>query len=316
MKLTFAITGFALAAAAFASTGSDDAPCSSTCSSKAKAALTANSVDDIVTTAVKAGSFKTLATALQTAELIEALQGEGPFTVFAPTDAAFAQLPKGTVESLLEEKNRDTLTGILTYHVVAGDVRSKQIVKEKLTSATTLNGQRLDIALDEGAVTIDGATVVTADIVCSNGVIHVIDAVMLPESKNLAEVATGAKSFGTLLAAAKAAGLVDALTKGGPFTVFAPTDDAFAKLPAGTVESLLKPENKGKLASILKHHIVSGRVYADQAAKLDKAPTIGGTELAVAISKDSAKIGGANIVATDIEASNGVIHVIDAVLLP
>jgi uncharacterized surface protein with fasciclin (FAS1) repeats len=316
MKVTFALTGFALAAAAFASNGNDDTPCPSSCSAKPKASLAANAVDDIVTTAVKAGSFETLATALKTAELIEALQGEGPFTVFAPTDAAFAKLPEGTVASLLEEKNRDLLTGILTYHVVAGDVRAKQIVKEKLTSATTLNGQRLDIALVEGAVTIDGATVVTSDIVCSNGVIHVIDAVVLPESKNLAEVATGAKSFGTLLAAAKAAGLVDALTKGGPFTVFAPTDEAFAKLPEGTVATLLKPENKARLAAILKHHIVSGRVYADQAAKLDKAPTIGGTELEVAITKDSARIGGANIVATDIEASNGVIHVIDAVLLP
>ena len=109
---------------------------------------------------------------------------------------------------------------------------------------------------------------------------------------------------------------MDALTKGGPFTVFAPTDEAFAKLPEGTVATLLKPENKARLAAILKHHIVSGRVYADQAAKLDKAPTIGGTELAVAINKDGAKIGNANIVATDIEASNGVIHVVDAVILP
>ncbi|MDB2576210.1 fasciclin domain-containing protein [bacterium] len=316
MKLTFALTGFALAAASFASTGSDDAPCSQTCSSTPRAALASNAVDDIVTTAVKAGSFNTLAAALKSAELIGALQGEGPFTVFAPTDAAFAKLPKGTVESLLEEKNRGALTGILTYHVVAGDVRSKQIVKDELTTATTLNGQRLDIVIDEGTVTIDGATVVTADIVCSNGVIHVIDTVMLPQSKNLAEVATAAGSFGTLLAAAKAAGLVDALTKGGPFTVFAPTDEAFAKLPEGTVATLLKPENKAQLAAILKHHIVSGRVYADQAAKLDKAPTIGGTELAIAINKAGAKIGNANIVATDIEASNGVIHVIDTVLLP
>lgn len=181
MKLTFALTGIALAAASFASTGSDDTPCSKTCSATPRAALASNAADDIVTTAVKAGSFKTLAAALKSAELIGALQGEGPFTVFAPTDAAFAKLPKGTVESLLEEKNRGALTGILTYHVVAGDVRSKQIVKDKLTTATTLNGQRLDIAIDEGSVTIDGATVVTADIVCSNGVIHVIDTVILPE---------------------------------------------------------------------------------------------------------------------------------------
>jgi len=124
MKFTFALTGFALAAASFASTGADDTPCSQACSSTPRAALASNAADDIVSTAVKAGSFKTLATALKSAELIGALQGEGPFTVFAPTDAAFAKLPKGTVESLLEEKNRGALTSILTYHVVAGDVRA------------------------------------------------------------------------------------------------------------------------------------------------------------------------------------------------
>lgn len=320
MKLTFALSTLALGAAAFASTPIDgDKPCGSTCGSTPRAALASNGAavkKSIVATAVEAGNFKTLASVLGAADLVGALEGEGPFTVFAPTDAAFAKLPEATVKSLLKKENKAQLQGILTYHVVAGNVLAKDVVK--LNNATTLNGQRVDIVFDKkaGTVTIDGATVTTTDIECSNGTIHVIDSVILPVQENLVEVAAGAKTFGTLLAAAKAAGLADVLAKKGPFTIFAPTDEAFAKLPEGTVAELLKPENKARLASILKHHVVEGRVYADQAAKLTKAPTINGTELAVAISKESATIGGANIVATDIEASNGVVHVIDAVLLP
>ncbi|MEM9378372.1 MAG: fasciclin domain-containing protein [Planctomycetota bacterium] len=314
MKTIFALTSVALGAAAFASTA-DDKPCSSTCGSSPRAALASNvSGKDIITTAVENGNFKTLAAALTAAELIKPLQGEGPFTVFAPTDDAFAKIPEKTLASLLEKENRDTLTSILTYHVVSGDVRAKQVVK--LSNATTLNGQRVDIRVEEGTVFVDGAKVVMTDIECSNGVIHVIDTVVMPQTESIVGVAAGAKTFNTLIAAAKAAGLAETLDTKGPFTVFAPTDEAFRKLPAGTVENLLKPENKAQLAAILKHHVVSGRVYADQAAKLDKAPTLNGTELPVAITKESARIGNANIVSTDIEAANGVIHVIDTVLLP
>lgn len=134
---------------------------------------------DIVETAVAAGSFKTLATALQAAGLVETLKGDGPFTVFAPTDAAFAKLPAGTVESLLRPENKAKLQAILTYHVVSGSVTSAEVVK--LESAKTVNGQSVKINVANGGVTIDGANVVTADIVTSNGVIHVIDTVILPQ---------------------------------------------------------------------------------------------------------------------------------------
>ncbi|MDA0809921.1 MAG: fasciclin domain-containing protein, partial [Planctomycetota bacterium] len=133
---------------------------------------------DIVDTAVAAGQFKTLAAALQAADLVDALKGKGPFTVFAPTDDAFAKLPKGTVEGLLKPGAKGALTGILTYHVVAGAVDAAKVVK--LSNATTLNGQRVDIAVKDGEVTIDNAKVVVTDIECSNGIIHVIDAVILP----------------------------------------------------------------------------------------------------------------------------------------
>ncbi|MCB9940685.1 MAG: fasciclin domain-containing protein [Planctomycetaceae bacterium] len=269
---------------------------------------------DIVDTAVAAGSFKTLAAALGAADLVDALKGPGPITVFAPTDEAFAKLPAGTVETLLKPENKDQLTAVLTYHVVAGQVAAKQVVD--LKGAKTLNGQRVDISVADGKVSVDKATVVTTDILCSNGIIHVIDSVILPASDNIVATADKAGAFKTLLAAAKAAGLAEALSGKGPFTVFAPTDEAFAKLPAGTVETLLKPENKGKLAAILKYHVVSGRVYSEDALAAKKAETLEGSEISISVSGGQAKINDANLVTTDLDASNGVIHVIDSVILP
>jgi uncharacterized surface protein with fasciclin (FAS1) repeats len=133
---------------------------------------------DIVQTAVGAGVFQTLVAAVQAAGLVETLQGEGPFTVFAPTDEAFAALPEGTVESLLQPENRDQLVSILTYHVVAGAVTAAVVVT--LTEAETLQGGSVSVAVEDGAVKINGATVVQADVMASNGVIHVIDAVLIP----------------------------------------------------------------------------------------------------------------------------------------
>lgn len=133
---------------------------------------------DIVQTAVDAGSFQTLAAALQAAGLVDTLKGPGPFTVFAPTDAAFAKLPPGTVESLLKPENKEKLVAILTYHVVPGRVLASQVTG--MSSAKTVNGESLAIASKDGAVTVGGADVVQTDILCSNGVIHVIDTVMIP----------------------------------------------------------------------------------------------------------------------------------------
>jgi uncharacterized surface protein with fasciclin (FAS1) repeats len=139
----------------------------------------AKATKDIVDTAVAAGSFGTLAAALTAAGLVETLKGEGPFTVFAPTDAAFAKLPAGTVENLLKPENKDQLTKILTYHVVAGSVKAADVVK--LTEAKTVQGQSVKITVKDGKVSVDGATVTATDIAASNGVIHVIDSVMMPK---------------------------------------------------------------------------------------------------------------------------------------
>jgi uncharacterized surface protein with fasciclin (FAS1) repeats len=137
---------------------------------------------DIVDTAVAAGSFKTLAAALGAADLVDTMKGEGPFTVFAPTDEAFAKLPEGTVEDLLKPENKSKLVEILTYHVVSGKVMAETAVT--LDSATALNKKDIKLAVKDESLTLNGsAKVVTADIDCSNGVIHVIDAVILPPTE-------------------------------------------------------------------------------------------------------------------------------------
>jgi uncharacterized surface protein with fasciclin (FAS1) repeats len=269
---------------------------------------------DIVDTAVSAGSIKTLVAAVQAAGLVDTLKGDGPFTVFAPTDDAFAKLPRGTVESLLKPENKSKLQAILTYHVVAGKVYARDVVK--LSGAETVQGQQVDIAVNDGNVTVDDANVVKTDIETSNGVIHVIDTVLIPADKDIVDTAVGAGSFKTLVAAAQAAGLVDTLKSDGPFTVFAPTDDAFAKLPEGTIANLLQPENKDQLAAILAYHVVPGKVLASDVVKITSAKTVNGKSVSVKVSGSGVMIDGANVIATDIETSNGVIHVIDSVILP
>ncbi len=293
------------------------APIGDGCCSKPKtqaAYAVANESRNIVETAVAAGSFNTLAAALKAGELVGALQGDGPFTVFAPTDEAFANLPAGTLESLLKPENKGTLQAILKYHVVAGELPASKVVKSPF--ATTLNGQRVDIEVTDQGVMIDGARVSTTDIRCSNGIIHVIDSVILPSTDDIVATAVEAGSFKTLAAALQAAGLVEALQGDGPFTVFAPTDEAFAKLPAGTVESLLKPENKAKLTAILTYHVVPGRVYSDAAAKGAEVTTLQGGKLRTKGSDGGVYVNGAKVVSADLETSNGVIHVIDSVILP
>jgi uncharacterized surface protein with fasciclin (FAS1) repeats len=281
---------------------------------QASAATARAAEKDIVTTAVEAGSFKTLVAAVQAAGLVETLQGTGPFTVFAPTDDAFEKLPTGTVEALLKPENKSQLVSVLTYHVVPGEVTSDQVIK--LNAAGTVNGQRVDIKVDNGKVLVDKATVVKTDIRCSNGVIHVIDQVILPSADTIPATADKAGTFKTLLTAAKAAGLVEVLSGDEALTVFAPTDEAFGKLPAGTIENLLKPENKDKLAAILKFHVVPGRVFSTDVLSKKELKTVQGGMLTASTKNGAATISGAGLVATDIDASNGVIHVIDSVMLP
>lgn len=279
---------------------------------------------DIVDTAVKAGSFKTLVAAVKAAGLAETLKGKGPFTILAPTDDAFKKLPKGTVESLLKEENREKLKKILTYHVIPGNVKSTDVVK--LTESASAMGEKIRIKVKDDQVMFNESKLLKADIGCSNGVIHVIDTVLIPgqdngthtsQKKDIVDTAVEAGSFKTLVAAVKAAGLAEALKAEGPFTVFAPTDEAFAKIPEETLKNLLKPENKEKLQAILKYHVVSGDVRAADVVKLTKAKTVNGQEVEIKVTeKKGVMIDGANVIKTDIECGNGVIHVIDAVIMP
>lgn len=269
----------------------------------------------IVQTAVGNKDFSTLVAALKAADLVSALDGKGPFTVFAPTNEAFAKIDPKALEALLKDKA--ALQNILKYHVVSGEVYAKDINKTAgaVTPAIALNGQQIEITTTSG-VMVDNAKVTATDIACSNGVIHVIDTVIMPATSDLVKTAVDAGQFKTLAAALEAAGLVSTLQGEGPFTVFAPTDAAFAKLPAGTVESLLKPENREKLKSILLYHVVPGRVYAADALAAKSAKTAQGSPVEIAIKNGKAMVNNAGLVKTDLDASNGVIHVIDTVIMP
>jgi transforming growth factor-beta-induced protein len=274
-------------------------------------------MSDIVDTAVADGRFTTLAAALTAAELIDTLKGEGPFTVFAPTDDAFTKLPAGTIDELLKPENKQALTDILLYHVFSGKVMAADVVS--LTSATTVLGKDVTVKVDGSNVFINDAQVIITDIETSNGVIHVIDSVLLPpaDMSDIVETAVADGRFTTLAAALTAAGLIDTLKGEGPFTVFAPTDDAFAKLPAGTIDNLLKPENKQTLTNILLYHVVSGKVMAADVVNLTNAPTVLGQDVKITVKDGKVFLNDTiQVIITDIETSNGVIHVIDAVLLP
>ena len=268
----------------------------------------------IVETAIEAGNFKTLVTAVQAAGLVDTLSGHDQFTVFAPTDEAFAKLDSETLENLLKPENKDQLAGILTYHVLPGQVAARDAYD--LSSAQTANGQRLPIDFRGNSLTVGESKITFTDIQCSNGVIHVIDSVLLPKLDSIPATAKAAGQFNTLLAAVEAADLASVLSGPGPFTVFAPTDEAFDKLPAGTVESLLQAENKQKLTDILKYHVISGRVYDDDAVKAGSAKTLLGRGIDISLSADGVRINDALLRKKNIETSNGVVHVIDSVLIP
>jgi transforming growth factor-beta-induced protein len=285
----------------------------------------AEASNTIVDIAVNDGRFNTLVAAVTAAGLAETLSGPGPFTVFAPTDDAFAALPEGTVDALLQDPT-GALQNILLYHVVNGKVMAADVVN--LTSAPTVLGEEIAISLEGDSVMLNGnATVIITDIEADNGVIHVIDAVILPPSMaaapedemalpSIAEIAAADGRFTTLVTALDAAGLVETLSGEGSFTVFAPTDDAFAALPAGTLESLLE-DPQGALTNILLYHVVGDKVMAADVVGLTSATTLSGEDIAISLDGDQVMLNGsATVIITDIEAANGVIHVIDAVLLP
>jgi transforming growth factor-beta-induced protein len=269
-------------------------------------------IGTIVAVAENAGSFSTLLTALDVAGLTSALEADGPFTVFAPTDEAFAAISPETLTGLLADT--ELLTAVLTYHVVPGAFTANDVIG--LSSAPTLNGKAVSISVEGGSVKVDNATVTATDIRASNGIIHVIDRVILPESiEDIIQVAQGAGIFNTLLAAVEAAGLTEVLKGDGPFTVFAPTDEAFAAVdPAALAALLADPE---ALAAVLTYHVVPGDLQAADVLATSALTTVNGAQATISIDGDGLpRIDDAIITATDIDAKNGTIHIIDRVIFP
>jgi transforming growth factor-beta-induced protein len=261
---------------------------------------------NLVEAAAAAGQFGTLLAAAEAAGLVGTLSSEGPFTVFAPTDAAFAALPPGTLEAVLAD--RELLRTILLYHVVPGQIRSSELIDGQVV--TTAEGRPVRVTLSGGA-RVNGVGIVATDVPASNGVIHVIDRVLLPVEDNVGTAIEA--GFETLVAAVQAAGLEDVLRGPGPFTIFAPTNAAFAALPEGALQGLLA--DPAALAGVLTYHVVAGRVFASDLREGLEVATVGGGTLTITLG-GGARVNGVAVVAADVLTSNGVIHVIDGVLLP
>jgi transforming growth factor-beta-induced protein len=261
----------------------------------------------------------------------------GTFTVFAPTNDAFGKLPSDTLDGLMKPENKAQLVDILTYHVLPEQVLSTQL--RSFQRVATVEGQNLHIYKDSRRgvrVTPDGKdfkTVTAADNLATNGVAHIIDGVLLPPASpatttaapklpNIVELAESVKDLSTLVSAVVAGDLVDTLS-GGTFTVFAPTNDAFAALPAGTLDSLMKPENKKELVDILTYHVLPKKALADDLDLFQAETTVEGKPLHVQKWGGVVKVGRSlasadlkTVTAADNLASNGVAHIIDGVLLP
>lgn len=259
---------------------------------------------DIVDTAVAAGSFTKLAEALTRADLVTALKGAGPFTVFAPTDKAFADFETAN-PGVLAGLSKEDLAAILKYHVVSGAaVESTQLKDDQVF--TTLNGSPVLVDLT-GGVKVGSATVTMPDVKASNGVIHVIDKIIIPPKDDIVATAVAAGSFTKLADALTSAGLVETLKGAGPFTVFAPTDAAFGKLASVPTGDDLK--------NVLLYHVVSGAVGSGD-LKAGMVPTLlTGKSVTVALT-GGVTINTSKVTTANIIAKNGVIHVVDTVLIP
>ena len=279
--------------------------------------VAADDTQDIPANAQATGVHDALVAALGHAGLVETLQGDGPFTVFAPTDEAFtaAGIDLSTFDN--DEANA-TLSDILLYHVVSGAVDAANVTDGMV--ATMVNGDNATFTVDNGSVMINDANVTTADVVASNGIIHVIDKVLMPpadepQPQDIPTVATNTGVHNSLVAALAHAGLVATLQGDGPFTVFAPTDEAFAA--AGIdLSTFDNDEANATLTDILTYHVYAGSVAAADVTDGFVATMVNGDNATFTVSNGTVMVGGATVTTADVAASNGVIHVIDKVLMP
>ena len=277
---------------------------------------------DIVELAQSTASLSTLVTAITTADLATTLKGTGPFTVFAPSNEAFAALDEGVLETLLA--NPEVLAEVLQYHVVSGKVMSSDLSNGNVQ--TLLSGKTISVAISGSTVTLNGsATVATADVEASNGVVHIIDEVLLPEGfelpkDNIVEIASATPSLSILVQAlTKFPDLVSALSADGTYTVFAPTNDAFTALLGVIGQTSLDDIPLNVLERVLKYHVIStAALMSTDLTDGQMAATIlsADDKITVDINGSSVMINNANVTAANIEASNGIVHVVDAVLVP
>merc|ERR1711872_1115682 len=274
---------------------------------------------DIPTKLTSAGAT-TLVDLVTLAGLGDTLAGEGPFTVFAPTNDAFAKLPASLVDTL--KGDTELLKQVLLNHVVAGNVKSGDITNDIVVKAVGGQDIRANIYLKsnyyDGFVTVNGARVTHPDLIADNGVIHFVSDVLYPftPEKSIAEVASSDPRFSTLVDVLTKADLASVLSTPGPFTVFAPTNDAFAKVPADALNSLLS--DKEALTKVLLRHVVPGTVFS-KGIKWGKYDTAGDEKIATQVYRGGqvkviSSSGSARVIEADIKASNGVIHVIDSVI--
>ena len=268
-----------------------------------------NSIYDIVS---NSADHTTLKVAIDACALNGVLSDPGTLTLFAPTDAAFNLLPAGTVAALLADIPQ--LTDILKHHVVGASVMSGMLSNNQVV--TTLLGTDVTVTINSMGVFIDNAQVIVADLVADNGVVHVIDAVLLPPtpSNSIYDIVSNSADHTTLKVAIDACALNGVLSDPGSLTLFAPTDAAFNLLPAGTVAALLA--DIPQLTDILKHHVVGASVMSGMLSNNQVVTTLLGTDVTVTITGGNVYIDNAMVTVADIVADNGVVHVIDAVLLP
>ncbi|KAK3102540.1 hypothetical protein FSP39_012058 [Pinctada imbricata] len=260
----------------------------------------------------KSLGLSTLVKFLDVAELTGALSKPGTFTLFAPTDEAFKNLPPGLAKYL--ENNITALADVLKYHVLSVSVFSKDITNEEL--APTLEGKSIRANKYGEVITIDGAKVTKPDLRASNGVLHVIDKVLLPPGGSLVELAIGCPKLSTLVKAVTIAGLVDTLNGSAtlPLTLFTPMDSAFAKIPQEDLEKLL--HDKTALTNVLTYHVINGTFYSAGLRDGD-VPTLNGQTVNVKVSGEGVTLNGnVKVILADVTATNGVAHAIDTVLMP
>ena len=281
----------------------------------------AGQLTDVIDTIRNNGNLKTSYQALlQSGLAYPFAAATGPLTIFAPTDDAFAKLSPETLQYLFKPENEQLLADLFSYHVALGNLSVAAIEESNPPiSVPVFSGQSVVITQQKNTIKVNDATVITADIFAANGVVHAIDSVLLSPPGDLADTIMKSPIFRTLSKALQAADLVQTLRSRGPFTVFAPTDYAFQKLPPGTLDNLLKPENKIALFKILTYHIVDGNLTTSALDALKPPTTITSFNrklLSVNEYGNAFFINDATVVIRDMPATNGVIHGINQVLLP